>query len=618
MTRPLRIILAVLATLGVLVLVATWLVTLAIGEWFNRELALRAELALSGARRALVEHWTDGNGPGTVALLDELARDERMVAAAACHADGSAFAVSSEWPAAVACPEVIARAHVTPADDPGRSPTWRTRLAVAGGPAHLTLLPVVDQGRTLGFVLLLHDLRFATDLQRRIQLFLVGTFGALALAASLLTVLVTRMAWHGWTNEVRRVLRGRSSRPEFKPLMKELQELLDRVNSERELEGGGGIWSPERLKDSLKRYLLGERVVVLGNREPYIHDRAEDGTIQVLHPASGLVTALEPVMRACSGVWVAHGSGSADRDTVDEHDRVRVPPGEESYLLRRIWLTQEEEQGYYYGFANEGLWPLCHVAHTRPVFRSDDWEHYQRVNQRFADAACEEVDSDDPIILVQDYHFALAPRMIRERLPKATIITFWHIPWPNFERFAVCPWNQALLDGLLGSSILGFHTHFHCNNFFDCVDRYLEARIDRELNAVLYGGSRTLVRPYPISIDWPNRWAAQSPPPDQCRREVREELNLSQDALLGVGIDRLDYTKGIEERLLAVERLLERHPEYLGRFTFLQVAAPSRSTIPEYQLLNDRVDEVVTRVNSRFSRPGYQPIILRRSHHEPP
>ncbi|HEX6212263.1 MAG TPA: trehalose-6-phosphate synthase, partial [Methylomirabilota bacterium] len=195
---------------------------------------------------------------------------------------------------------------------------------------------------------------------------------------------------------------------------------------------------------------------------------------------------------------------------------------------------------------------------------------------------------------------------------------FWHIPWPNFERFAVCPWNQALLDGLLGSSILGFHTHFHCNNFFDCVDRYLEARIDRELNAVLYGGARTLVRPYPISIDWPNRWAAQSPPADQCRREVREELNLSQEALLGVGIDRLDYTKGIEERLLAVERLLERHPEYLGRFTFLQVAAPSRSTIPEYQLLNDRVDEVVTRVNSRFSRPGYQPIILRRSHHEPP
>ena len=618
MSRPLRITFVVLASLGVLVLGTVWVVSQTLEEWFDRELTLRAGLAMTAAHEALAEDWSLGNADGARALLETLATDERLLAATACRADGSTFVASAGWPAALTCQQILAQVRAATGEAGAPRRPWGMRVGVESGPAHVSVLAVGD-GDPLGFALLLHDVGFAERLERRVQLFLVGSFGALAVIASLLTVLVTRVAWRGWTSEVRRVLRGGAGhRPEFAPLLRELRELVDRVNAERELEGGGGIWTPERLKDSLKRHLLGERVVVLANREPYIHERAEDGTIRVLHPASGLVTALEPVMRACSGVWVAHGSGSADRETVDERHRVRVPPGEESYLLRRVWLTEDEERGYYYGFANEGLWPLCHIAHTRPVFRSEDWTHYQRVNERFAEAACEEVDSDDPIILVQDYHFALAPRMIRERLPRATILTFWHIPWPNFERFAVCPWYEAVLDGLLGSSILGFQTQFHCNNFFDGVDRYLEARIDRELNAVLYGGARTLVRPYPISIDWPNRWAQASPPAHVCHTEVREELGLANDALLGVGIDRLDYTKGIEERLLAVERLLERHPDYLGRFTFLQVAAPSRSAIPEYQLLNDRVEEVVARVNARFSRGDYQPIILRRTHHEPP
>ena len=240
------------------------------------------------------------------------------------------------------------------------------------------------------------------------------------------------------------------------------------------------------------------------------------------------------------------------------------------------------------------------------------------MNERFAQAACEEVDSDDPIVLVQDYHFALVPRLIRERLPRATIITFWHIPWPNFERLAICPWTDEILDGLLGSSILGFHTQFHCNNFFDSVDRYLEARIDREFDAVVFRGARTLVRPYPISIDWPNRWALSAPPAAECRREIFAELNLRDDALLGVGVDRMDYTKGIEERLLAVERLLERFPEYRGRFTFVQLAAPSRTVIPQYRALGDRVEAIVARINERFGTHSYRPVILRRAHHEPP
>ena len=311
-------------------------------------------------------------------------------------------------------------------------------------------------------------------------------------------------------------------------------------------------------------------------------------------------------------------AGSADRETADKDGRIRVPPGEESYLLRRVWLSSEEEKGYYYGFSNEGLWPLCHLAHARPVFRSEDWKHYQAVNHKFADAVCQEADSEDPIVLVQDYHFALVPRLIRERLPRATVIMFWHVPWPNAERFSICPWRNELLEGMLGASILGFHTQSHCNNFVNSVDRLLEARIDRENNAVVQHGRSTLVRPYPISLEWPVRWLKTAPSPEECRQSLFQELGLAPDALLGIGVDRLDYTKGIEERFLAVERLLERFPEFLGRFTFVQLAAPSRTVIPRYRELNESVERVAARVNERFGHGDYRPIVLKRTHHEPP
>ncbi|MBK5299378.1 MAG: trehalose-6-phosphate synthase [Vicinamibacteria bacterium] len=618
MSRPLRFTLIVLAGLGLLVLATSFFVSRTIEEWVDRDLSTRSQLALRGARPALVTSWITGSADRLGALLTDLTRDERVVAAAACTRDGNRVAATSEWPAQVTCAAIAPRVRPA-ADAPGPQwAGWNDSVSVGAHDLYLSALPVSERGEPVGFLMLLHDRGFAEPREAQLQRLLVGTFAVLACAASLLTIILTRVSWRGWTNEIRRVLRGGMHKPEFQPLLKDVRELVDRLSLERELDGTAGTWTPQRLKDSLKRYLLGERVVVLANREPYIHDFDRDGQIVVHHPASGLVTALEPVMRACSGVWIAHGSGTADRETVDSHDHVHVPPGEDAYLLRRVWLTEEEERGYYYGFANEGLWPLCHVAHTRPTFRSEDWAHYQAVNRKFAEAALKEVDADDPIILVQDYHFALAPRMIRERLPKATIITFWHVPWPNFERLGICPWSEELLDGLLGSSILGFHTQFHCNNFFDSVDRYLEARIDREFDAVVYGGMRTLVRPYPISIDWPNRWAQGTATAEECRKSVIAELRLRDDARIGVGVDRLDYTKGIEERLLAVERLLEVCPEHRGVFTFVQAAAPSRSTIPEYQAIADRVEAITDRVNKRFGDGAYRPIILRRRHHEPP
>jgi trehalose 6-phosphate synthase len=375
-----------------------------------------------------------------------------------------------------------------------------------------------------------------------------------------------------------------------------------------------GPWTAQRLRHTLITHLQGERVIVAANREPRIHDWTDDAQMIMRHPASGLVTALEPVMRACSGVWVAHGSGSADRAAADAEGQLTVSTGRDSYLLRRIWLSDEEERGYYYGFSNEALWPLCHLAHTRPVFRRADWEAYCRVNARFAEAVAAEADRDDPVVLVQDYHLALVPKLLRERLPKATIITFWHIPWPNTERLAICPYDDALLDGLLGSSLVAFQTLAHCRHFCGSVDRHLEARVDPDNMAVAYRQHTTLVRAYPISIEWPNHWATAAPPVDDCRRSVRRELDLAPDTPFVLSVDRLDYTKGIEERLLTFEQMLERGTPA----AFVQVATPSRTRVDRYRELGDRVRAEVARINARFSRAGAGPIVLLDHHLEPP
>ncbi|MGE5125831.1 MAG: alpha,alpha-trehalose-phosphate synthase (UDP-forming) [Betaproteobacteria bacterium] len=618
MRQALRFTLALVAALALLTWGASLLVSRTTRAWFERDMQLRAELAVSAAREELVAHWQPGHEATLRRALVELTRDERVMAAAACDADGSLRAWTSDYPATLSCRSLEAGVRPDPHSPAEVWTSWASAFSLPGGQVHATAVPLIQDGRPLGFVVLVHDLSFVERREATTRLFLLLAFGFLALAASVITVVAARLSWRGWSNELRRLIRGGRPAPEFQPFLRDVRELVERLASERETDGLGGLWTPQRLKSTLSRHLHGERVVIVANREPYIHERTKDGGVTVVRPASGLVTALEPVMRACSGVWVAHGSGSADHEASDEKSRLLVPPDERSYVLRRLWLTPEEEKGYYYGFANEGLWPLCHIAHTRPVFRSEDWLQYRAVNQKFADAVCEEVDSDDPIVLAQDYHFALLPRMIRQRLPRATVLTFWHIPWPNAEQFGICPWRDELLSGLLGSSILGFHTQFHCNNFIDAVDRLLEARIDREQNAVVHQGQWTHVRAYPISIEWPNGWTTSAPSVPECRAGVFAELGLAQNALLGVGVDRLDYTKGVEERLLAVERLLERSPELRGRFSFVQLAAPSRTAIPHYQKLSDDVAALAARINERFGSASYHPVILRRTHHEPP
>jgi len=610
MPRLLKFIGFLLLALGVLAGLGYWVLDRTTQNWFEADLALRSRLAVASARESLTNHWRSEPLALTQTLAD-ITRDERIMAAAACSSGGELLAATEAFPSAFSCPALLmGKGH-----DDHVEAAWDMQSALPSGPVHLSVVPLSDDGHALGVVVLVHDLSFLAHREATARNLLLMAFFVLALVASLVTLLAARLAWRGWTLDLRRALSGQASR-EFQPLLRDVRELAGQLAAERDQEVRAGAWSAARLRATLTEHLHGERIVILANREPYVHQKV-DGEIRVLHPASGLVTALEPVLRACSGVWVGHGSGSADRETVDAKDRILVPPGEESYSIRRVWLSEAEENGYYYGFSNEGLWPLCHVAHTRPVFRAEDWEYYVHVNRKFADAVCDEVDTDDPIILVQDYHFALAPKIIRERLPRATIITFWHTPWPNAERIGICPWREELISGLLGSSVIGFHTQQHCNNFIDSVDAFMESRIDRESNAIVQGPRRTLVRPYPISIEWPVHWLTQVPPVEECRKLVRLELGLAPDALLGVGIDRLDYTKGIEERFSAVDELLTRHPEFRGRFTFAQLAAPSRTKIARYQELNDRVVALSTEINAKWSKGRYRPIVLLREHHEP-
>ena len=410
----------------------------------------------------------------------------------------------------------------------------------------------------------------------------------------------------------------------FRPLTREVTDLarsLDvaRASAEQEArlrEANESRWTAERLRVSVRGKLQNSPLFVVANREPYMHVLGEAG-VAVLVPASGLVTAMEPVLLACDGTWIAHGSGNADGTVTDDHDRVRVPAEQPRYTLRRVWLTDEEEKGYYQGFANEGLWPLCHIAHTRPTFRPDDWQQYQAVNRKFAEAVLEEMDAaEQPAVLVQDYHFALLPRLLKERRPDAKVAIFWHIPWPNPEAFGICPWQCELLDGLLGADLIGFHTQFHCNNFLETVERCLESRVEWERFSVCRNGHTTAVRPFPISVAYTD--CATAVDASAARSAVREELRreLGVDALfLGVGVDRVDYTKGIIERFRGIERFLERFPTFLEQFTFVQIAAPSRTEIGRYADFLRTVEAEAERINRRFQRHAWKPIVLLARHH---
>ena len=451
----------------------------------------------------------------------------------------------------------------------------------------------------------------------------------------LFVFLVVRWSLHGpisrtaqWMKELRKGERaprpGLLDEDLFRPLTQEVRQFarsleVARATAEKEARLRNlahSLWTPERLRMHVRDKLEGQPLFVVSNREPYAHVR-HGNTVQVVVPPSGLVTALEPILRACDGTWIAHGSGNADRESVDGRDRLRVPPEEPVYTLRRVWLTPKDEAGYYLGFSNEGLWPLCHIAHTRPLFRAEDWASYQEVNRKFAEAVLEEIkDTEQPAVLVQDYHFALLPRMIKEKRPDARVAIFWHIPWPNPEAFGICPWQREVLQGLLGADLIGFHTQAHCMNFLETVDRALECRIEWDRSAIDRSGHFTSVRPFPISVAFPDSSSRPGPnrSPYTERAELFKRLGV-QATYMGVGVDRVDYTKGILERFHGVERFLEKYPSYQKQFTFVQMGAPSRTDIKRYSDLLAEVGAEAERINQRFQSAGWQPIVFLKKHH---
>ncbi len=368
------------------------------------------------------------------------------------------------------------------------------------------------------------------------------------------------------------------------------------------------MWGKEDLKRLVRREMGDYRLVMVSNRQPYIHELVE-GQLKYAVPAGGLTTALDPLMQECGGTWIAYGGGKGDWYAVDENNKIMVPPNDPAYALRLVWLTDRQEQGYYYGFSNQALWPLCHNAYTEPVFDADDWETYRGVNQEFATQVLNEIEGHPAVVFTQDYHLALLPRLIRDVDPDAITGQFWHIPWPNPEIFRICPWQRELLDGLLGNDLLGFHVGDHCSNFLDTVTQALGAPIDENYSRINYRGESTLVRPFPISVDFEQiDWEARGGYVNQEMERLTDELNLG-DKVVGLGIDRIDYTKGIPHRFKAIKRFLEKYPEYVGKVVFIQAGVMSRANIDAYQQLSEQIDDLLQEINSRFGENGWQPII---------
>jgi len=594
------------------------------------DLERRADVLGESVAGNVEKAWENGSERGLQRLVQRFGNREHLLGVAVYDRQGKTVAITSELAAVLkAMPQDVTRAM---AEGHGESSFVR-----AGNDSlHIFALPLRRQDEIAGGLAVVHDVSYIHAQSLRawrevflrvlIQVFLIVFITLLIVRWSIAGPIARAAQW------MRALRMGRISSHQqmpdldlFRPLAWEVVTLAESLsqarnaaeNEARLREASESMWTADRLAVQVQARLDGGRLFVVSNREPYAHQR-NGKSLEVIVPPSGLVTALEPVLYACDGTWIAHGSGDADAEVVDAQDHLRVPPDDARYTLRRVWLSKEEEEGYYYGFANEGLWPLCHIAHTRPIFRAQDWQHYQDVNRKFTAAVLEEIkDTPKPVVLVQDYHFALLPRMIKEKRPDARVAIFWHIPWPNVEAFGICPWQRQLVDGLLGADLIGFHIQSHCNNFLQTVDRVVESRSDWEHFSVQRQNHRTIVRPFPISVALTDDESVESNNHGVNyleRPALMRSLGL-EAAFMGIGVDRVDYTKGILERFQAIERFFEKYPKYQGQFTFVQIGAPSRTHIKRYHDLLAEVEAEAERINWRFQTGKWKPIVsLKRQH----
>ncbi|MCE5299410.1 MAG: trehalose-6-phosphate synthase [Spirochaetia bacterium] len=489
-----------------------------------------------------------------------------------------------------------------------------------------------DNGRVLGAVELVYDTSYVfsqlTTLWKRIGIFSILLVVFTMLALLLLQRQIFILPVLRLTDWFKKFQKGEintnipiKEQDEFGRLISEVEQVALSLRVARRSVSEDAtrrverteLWTEARLKTLIHARVGDNAMIIVSNREPYMHVRDEEGKVRCITPAGGVVTALDPIMKASGGTWIAHGSGDADKLFVNSKDKLGVPVEDPRYILKRVWLTKQEEEGYYYGFSNEGLWPLCHMTHTRPEFKQADWEMYKTVNAKFAQSVLDELPVNGGFVFIQDYHFTLLPKMIKEKRPDVTVAMFWHIPWPNPEVFAICPYYQDILEGMLGCDLLGFHVQYHCNNFLDTVNRLLESRINTETFSIVRAGMETFVKPFPISIEDDNYGAKESARYASAGEKMKNEYGL-QDKIIGIGVDRIDYTKGLVERMLAIEALLDKNPQYRGKLVFVQIGAPSRTHIKSYHDLNSALDAEVERINWKFGDGDWKPVIYLKRH----
>jgi alpha,alpha-trehalose-phosphate synthase [UDP-forming] len=623
-----RLIVSLILGITLVSLASSYYETLGEQRGLHRDLERRAEVLGESLAGNVERDLEKDSAQDLQRIVQQYGNREHLAGLAIYGRQGNLLAVTPELASMLATvPSVMSQAL---RENHGGGEFQR----VGHASLHIYALPLHQHDEVIGGLAIVHDAGYirAESLHIWRQTFLRVLAHVFLIV--LITLLIVRWSIAGpiartaqWMHALRT---GRvSSRQNandldlFRPLVREVAAFAESLNQARSAaeteahlrESGESLWTPDRLAVHVRKRLENGRLFVVSNREPYMHTR-HGKSVDVIVPPSGVVTAIEPILRVCDGTWIAHGSGDADLETVDEHDRLRVPPEDPRYTLRRVWLSKEEEEGYYYGFANEGLWPLCHIAHTRPIFRAEDWKSYQAVNLKFADALLDEMkDVEKPIVLVQDYHFTLLPRLIKEKRPEARVAIFWHIPWPAPQAFDISPWRRELVDGLLGADLIGFHIQSHCNNFLQTVDRVLEARVDWEHFSVKRLDHLTLVQPFPISVDLTDARQPDSIPESYVERSSLLKALGVESTFMGVGVDRVDYTKGILERFLAIERFLEKYPRYQGQFTFVQIGAPSRSHLKRYHDLMAEVEAEADRINWRFQTDKWKPIVfLNRQH----
>ena len=550
--------------------------------------------------------------------VDKFATEERVAGLGVYDVNAAPVALSSDLPSGVGDQSVI----TTSMDSDQAAGSF---MGSPQGSLYVFADPITENNHVIGDLVVVQNAQYISDavgsiwrddlLRLLLEILLFG--GAIAV----LVRFIFSRAIADVAESVRSIRAGKtgddsgsSGMSLLRPLTSEIAKMTTSLQQARRsaseearmrLEKLDSPWTAERLKEFIKAYLKDRPIFVISQGEPYVHTKTRS-KIEWSVPAGGVITAIEPVMEACGGTWIVGASGNADKETADAQGKLRVPPEEPKYTIKRVFTTPKEMKGWYLGFSNEALWPLCHLAHVRPEFRKEDWAEYRKVNGLFAKAFLEEVRHiENPIVLVQDYHLALVPALIKKSRPDAEVAMFWHIPWPSAAQFAICPWRKEILEGMLGADLVGFHTQQYCNNFLDTVASEIEARIDYERFAVVRGGHETRVEPFPISIAFPGE-AEITTPRDP---SMLERLGI-HTKFLALGVDRLDYIKGILERLRGIEFLFDTHPEYRGALTLLQIASPTRAGVEKYREYAELVFAETTRINEKFAAGDWKPIVL--------